>query len=200
MTTDQAWRAERRAAALRGEFPSPFDLAAPEFAPPGTLGGLAQEINARFALADKADAKAGEHRLAAALQLAKAKEQCLAEGVQFLAWADANVSQCRRTVLAMVAVGSAPDPRQALDDLRARNAQANRALRERKALSAAAAPERAAAGPAAAAPTAAPEQAQQPLRGFEEVRRLLQEFEALPGPAKRAFLEAVAGLRRGRAA
>lgn len=96
------------------------------------LKPLAKEINERFSLATKLDGKADDHRLAAAIQLEAARQKCEAAGIAFKTWATDNVKgQAYETIRKLVAIGASENPKLALEDLRAKNALANKALRER---------------------------------------------------------------------
>lgn len=95
------------------------------------LPALAHEINSRFELAAKIEGKADDHRLAAALQLAKAEEMCKAGGIDWKKWVEKNVKQSYETARKLVAVGKAPKPKLALADMRKSNAERNKAHREK---------------------------------------------------------------------
>lgn len=101
----------------------------------GNLATLAHEINARLTLATRADEKANDHRLAAALHLAAAKKACAEAKIVFIRWAENSIAQNRRTILLLAQVGSASDPAAALAELREKNALNNQRLRERRAIS-----------------------------------------------------------------
>jgi len=96
------------------------------------LDPFAKEINVRLSKAVEIEGKADDHRLAAALQLAKAEEACAKLKVNFKKWAEANVEQSYETVRKLVPVGKAKDPVKALADLRAGNAQRNKTHRAKK--------------------------------------------------------------------
>lgn len=100
--------------------------------PEGRLATLAHEINTRFTLADRHDAQANDHRLAAAIRLAEAKKVCEERKINFRRWAEESVPQSYETVRKLAGVGAAPDPQLALETWRARNAVSNAKLRERQ--------------------------------------------------------------------
>jgi hypothetical protein len=97
------------------------------------LTPIANEINVRFEKVAKLDGQADDHRLAAALRLSEAKSICAASGVRFKEWAAANIKeQSWETVRKLASVGGAPNPQIALEDMRGKNREANRQLREKK--------------------------------------------------------------------
>ena len=96
------------------------------------LAPLAKEINVRLEKATGMEDKAYDHRLAAALQLQKAKEQCAVAKVPFKTWCEENVDQSYESVRKLAAVGAADDPKKALEDLRGKNKEANKKLRDDK--------------------------------------------------------------------
>lgn len=95
------------------------------------LPALAHEINVRFGLAEQNAKKSDDHRLAAALQLAKAEELCKANGIPWKEWVSKNVKQSYETVRKLVSVGKADKPILALADQRMANAERNKAFREK---------------------------------------------------------------------
>ena len=100
----------------------------------GTITALipiAKEINVRFTKAAKLDGQADDHRLAAAIKLAEAKAKCEADKLNFKKWAEENVKQSYETVRKLVPVGEADDPKLALEDMRGKNKQANKKLRDK---------------------------------------------------------------------
>jgi hypothetical protein len=97
------------------------------------LKPIAKEINVRFIKAAKLDGQADDHRLAAAMKLAEAKAKCEADKMNFKKWAEENVSQGYETVRKLVAVGAADNPQAALEDLRGKNKDANKKLRDKQA-------------------------------------------------------------------
>jgi hypothetical protein len=96
------------------------------------LEGAAKEINVRLQKANEIEGKADDHRLAAAIKLAEAEKLCIAAGMKFKDWAEKNITQSWETSRKLLAVGKAPEPTLALQDLRGRNKEANRKLRERQ--------------------------------------------------------------------
>lgn len=98
-----------------------------------TLAPIAKEINTRLEKAAKMEKDADDHRLAAALRLKDAEEQCKAAGLHFKKWSEEHVKgQSFETVRKLLAVGKADEPMLALQDMRAANAAANRKLREKQ--------------------------------------------------------------------
>lgn len=96
---------------------------------------LAKAINVRMEKAQKNDALADDHRLAASLHLAEAKKIAEEAGVSFKTWCDENVTQdllSYESARKLAAVGAAKDPALALADLRAGNASANKKHRAKK--------------------------------------------------------------------
>ncbi len=83
------------------------------------LAPQAKEINIRFERAEVAETKADDHRLAAALMLAEAKQRCDDNDVNFKKWCEANITKAYNTVRQLAAIGAADNPEQALQDLRA---------------------------------------------------------------------------------
>lgn len=96
------------------------------------LENLAAEANARFERADKEMTKAEDHRLAAALQLKVAEELCKANGLDFKAWVEKNVSQKWETARKYLGIAKQPDPQKALADMREGTAKRNKKLRDSK--------------------------------------------------------------------
>jgi len=97
------------------------------------LAHTAKEINVRLEKAAKLEDDADDHRLAAALQLEVAATRCKEDGINFKTWAAENLTQSYETIRKLVAVGKAPDPVLALADMRGKNKEANKALRDKKA-------------------------------------------------------------------
>lgn len=94
---------------------------------------LAKEIIYRLDSAETADKKSDDHRLSAAIQLAKAEEQCKLAGIKFNEWFESNVPDRKYdTVMRLVKIGKAEDPKQALADMRLKNKGANRAYQQKK--------------------------------------------------------------------
>lgn len=95
------------------------------------LAALAWEINQRLSKADQSDAKANDHRLAAAIQLAEAKALCEQKAMPFRKWAEAHILHAFVTIRTLAKIGGAEDPKLALETYRSKNAEANRELRLR---------------------------------------------------------------------
>lgn len=96
-----------------------------------TLKPLAKEINVRLEKADKLGQQSTDHRVAAAIDLAKAKEQCDTAGIQFKSWCEDNLKQSYETARKLAAAGATDNPAEAIAQMRQSNAAANRALRQR---------------------------------------------------------------------
>lgn len=147
------------------------------------LEPIAHEINVRFEKASKLDGQADDHRLAAALKLAEAKKLCETNKIKFSEWAEKHVKeQAYETIRKLAAVGSASNPKKALEDLRNKNAAANRKHRESR-------KEQQRAAPAAETREEASEELPQipaPLSGVEAVKAA---FDLLLASEKMAFLE-----------
>jgi len=95
------------------------------------LAPLSHEINVRFEKIEQLDGKANDHRLAAAINLENAKKLCTASGISFKEWTAANIKQSYETVRKLAAVGAAPNPQLALEDMRKKNKEANAKLRNK---------------------------------------------------------------------
>lgn len=135
------------------------------------LAPIAKEITVRLEKADKAEHDADDHRLAAALRFAEAEEKCKAGGVSFKKWAEENIKLSFETVRKLLLVGRAGDEekaRLALEDMRAKNAAANKKSRAKKKTSG--------ATPAPAGKTAQPKS---PFRQADEALAALKEDVAL---------------------
>jgi len=100
------------------------------------LAPFAKEINVRLEKATKSEDQAYDHRLAAALQLDKAKDECKKSRINFKSWCEENVKQSYETVRRLASVGGSPNPKQALEDMRGKNKLANKKLRDKKAATA----------------------------------------------------------------
>lgn len=100
--------------------------------PEGQLASLAHEINKRLTLADRLDAQSSDHRLAAAIRLSEAKALCEQKSMPFRKWAEAHIPHAFVTIRTLARIGSAEDPKIALEEYRGKNAEANRELRQRK--------------------------------------------------------------------
>ncbi|HCA53841.1 MAG TPA: hypothetical protein DEP24_14020 [Mycobacterium sp.] len=96
------------------------------------LAPIAKEINVKIELAAKMDSKAGDYRLSAALMLEEARKKCEAAKIPFKKWATENIPYSYENVRKLVAVGAAPEPAKALEDLRLKNAEANKRHRDAK--------------------------------------------------------------------
>ena len=96
------------------------------------LSPLAKEINVRLEKAEKIEAGANDHRLAAILILAEAEKVCKASGIKFNAWCEANVHWKPETIRKMLPVAKASDPMKALVDLREGNKNRNKKSRDKK--------------------------------------------------------------------
>lgn len=93
------------------------------------LDPLAKEINVRLKKAEEIEGKADDHRLAAALQLVKARDECRRFKVSFRAWTEKNVRWSWESARKLVRVGSSSDPVAALEDLRGRTAKSQKKTR-----------------------------------------------------------------------
>lgn len=101
------------------------------------LDSAAKEINVRLAKAEQADGKAQDHRLAAALKLAGTKTECKDNKINFQKWCEKHIDWSYENARKLVRIGEADNPKQALEDLRVRNALVNKEHRERKKVTAA---------------------------------------------------------------
>ena len=124
--------------------------AAPPKAPKVEVGeflpALAGKINAHLEKAEQITGKAYDHRLAAALELEKARQECAAKKVNFKKWCEVNVKHAYESVRKLARIGASEDPPKALADLRAGVKRAMKKSRVKKA--------RIAADPVAVAETA----------------------------------------------
>lgn len=106
--------------------------------PPKELAPLAKEVNVRLEKAAKLESDAQDHRLAAALKLAEAKEICTRAGVSFQKWAEENIKEVNgkevgfQTIRKLANIGEAEDPKAALEGARAAQAERAKASRDRK--------------------------------------------------------------------
>lgn len=97
------------------------------------LAPKAKEINIRLDKADQMDGKADEHRLAAAIILAAAKDACEADSLNFKNWCGANIEgRSWESTRKLARIGAAPEPKQALEDLRGRERGAAQKQRDKK--------------------------------------------------------------------
>ena len=110
---------EKKAAKAKAQIASAFR----------TLQPYAKEISIRLEKADRMEDDAYDHRLAAALQLAKAREIAKEAGVGFGKWCEDVVGRPYNTVRKLVTVGASEDPALALEDLRGRNKDYNKKAR-----------------------------------------------------------------------
>lgn len=125
------------------------------------LAPIAKEIDARLTKANKMEDDAYDHRLAAALQLDKAKKECATSKINFKQWCETNITvQSYETIRKLVAVGGSADPAGALEDMRGRNKKANKKLRDKQKT------EKAAAGKKAPSETPAT----RILHGFDNIK------------------------------
>ncbi len=128
------------------------------------LAPIANEINVRFEKIAKLDGQADDHRLAAALRLEEAKKLCGAQGIGFRKWVEDNVKdQSWETVRKLAVVGGSPNPQIALEDMRKKNAAANKAHRAKKKVKEI---ERKVFGPAEVLLSVKPEEAMKAVRAF----------------------------------
>ena len=96
------------------------------------LTPVAKEINHRLSKADKMEDDATDHRLAAALQLAVAKVTCKTAKIKFEDWCEQNVIvQSYNTVRRLATIGEAGKQGglKLLNDMRGKNAEANKKAR-----------------------------------------------------------------------
>lgn len=128
------------------------------------LAPIANEINVRFEKIAKLDGQADDHRLTAALRLEEAKKLCAASGIRFRTWVETNVKdQSWETVRKLAIVGGSPNPQLALEDMRRKNANANKQHREKKKIKEATVK---VFGPSEALLSAKPEEAMKAVRAF----------------------------------
>jgi len=169
-----------------------------EIKPPKELAPIAKEVNVRLEKASKLEADAADHRLAAALKLAEAKEICKRSGVSFQTWSEANVKDAAgnkigyQVVRKLANIGEKENPEEEL--ARQREAQAERAAasREKKAAEVEALKEKVAEPPSPFEPVVVKDRDPALL-----VKDMSSLFERLPDAAKRedalrdlfAFLE-----------
>ena len=94
------------------------------------LLAIAKEVCVRLEKADKFAGQADDHRLAAAIQLAKAREIATAESIPWKAWVAENIPyRSYRDVKRLVAIGTAKDPKAALEGAREKKAAESRVAR-----------------------------------------------------------------------
>lgn len=101
-----------------------------------TLKPIAKEIVTRLEKAEKEEQLASDHRVAAALRLAEAEKSCKEVGLNFKKWWEENGEKLSyETVRKLVTAGASGDPQKAalaIEDMRAKNAAANRKSRTKK--------------------------------------------------------------------
>lgn len=97
-----------------------------------TLAPVATKINKEIESADKFASQAEDHRLAAALLLAKAKQTCSDNSISFKTWCEDNLDFAYSTARNLAAIGAAANPAEALSGARAKNKASNKQLRERQ--------------------------------------------------------------------
>ena len=93
---------------------------------------IANEVNVRLEKADQAFEKGNDHRLAAALKLEEARVIADEAGVKFKDWCEANVKKSYHTIRKLLLVAQSDNPKLAIADLRERNKDANKKLRDAK--------------------------------------------------------------------
>jgi hypothetical protein len=86
------------------------------------LDKIAKEINTRMEKASQIETQAGikadDHRLAAAIRLGEAKEQCKKIKLPFKRWCEEKITLGYTYAVALSQVGLSPDPKAALEDMR----------------------------------------------------------------------------------
>jgi hypothetical protein len=98
----------------------------------------AKEIFVRVEKANKLEGQADDHRVAIALNLAAAKEDCKAAGVKFSEWCDKNFAKINlgyEAARKLASAGASQDEGQtrlAIEDMRSKNKKANKTHRENK--------------------------------------------------------------------
>lgn len=164
----------------------------------GELATLAHEINKRLTLADRLDAQSQDHRLAAAIRLSEAKVLCEQKSMPFRKWAEAHIPHAFVTIRTLAKIGSAEDPKLALENYRTKNAEANRELRARKKAEVQALIE---ANPEVAAEIVAARPVVEPVRengrfagsvSLSPVEAMLREFDRLEQDQRVEFLKRAA--------
>lgn len=164
----------------------------------GALATLAHEINKRLTLADRLDAQSSDHRLAAAIRLSEAKALCEQKSMPFRKWAEAHIPHAFITIRTLAKIGSAEDPKLALEAYRTKNAEANRELRLRKKAEVQAL---IAANPEVAAEINAGRPVSEPVRengrfigsvSLSPVEAMLREFDRLEQEQRIEFLKRAA--------
>lgn len=100
-----------------------------------SLKPKAKEIDERIKLAAKEEDRAWDHRTAAALVLADVKKTCEKHSINFKTWCAENIQeQSYETIRKLASAGEGGKGKavKAIADMRARNALANKRMRERK--------------------------------------------------------------------
>lgn len=102
-----------------------------------SLERTAKDINGRFDAINRGEKRLDDHRLAAALNLAFAKERCREAKINFQDWTTENIKQSWETARKLLPIGVAEqenpgDGMKLLTDMREKNKEANKAARERK--------------------------------------------------------------------
>lgn len=95
------------------------------------LAPIAKEINHRLKQAEKMESDGLNHRLAASIQAARAKEQCKANQINFKSWCDAHLTMTYENIRKLARIGASDDPKLALDDMRAKAVIAQAKQREK---------------------------------------------------------------------
>lgn len=97
---------------------------------------LTRTANVRYALAQRNEQVAQDHRLVLAETVAAIKKRCEAEKQSFPKWVKLHFEFSAETARQMVRIGFAADPAAELEKIRTRNREANRQHRQQKALAA----------------------------------------------------------------
>jgi len=90
------------------------------------------EINHRIKQAEKMEGDALDHRLAAAITAANAKAECKTNKVNFKEWCEAKLTKSYENIRKLARIGAAPNPKLALEDLRAKSVIAQAKQREKE--------------------------------------------------------------------
>lgn len=93
------------------------------------LAPIAKRINGALDRAKVAGQREVDLRLTAAQELAQASDFCKEHKINFKSWVEDNVTQGYEASRKLVAVGKSDNPALALEDMRAKNAAANRKAR-----------------------------------------------------------------------
>lgn len=97
------------------------------------LEPIARDIAGRVKAIAKAEGKADEHRLAAALRLAEAEKIAAATGIDLKRWVQELTPLAWETARKLLAVGKADNPQEALAAMRKGDAERQQESRKRKA-------------------------------------------------------------------